>query len=181
MRLKSNLLSSMEKKIIIVCCIILGWIFYDYPIFDNEGISYFIILCCFGGIVFSVSKILNTSDKNDYESVEKEVDRSANFDGIFSYENDGFYFTQNKKSNFVNWIEILEINFFSIPFLHEENHAGLEIITEKVSYEFNNQQTPGIEKLTNQLIENLSHWNFDAEIIKINNHGLKKANLYKKT
>lgn len=170
----------MEKKIIIFCCIILGFTFYSYPIFDSEGISYLIILCCFAVITFSIAKIYNPTDKNDYESVEKEIDRLENIDGIFSYQKDGFYFTQNKKTDFVKWAEIIEVNSFSIPFLHEERHSGLEIMAEKMAYEFNYQQTPGIEKLTNQLIENLSHWNFGTETVKINNHGLEKANLYKR-
>ncbi|WP_139420270.1 hypothetical protein [Chryseobacterium mulctrae] len=171
----------MEKKIIIFCFVVLGFTFYSYPVFDSEGISYLIIFCCFIMITFSVAKIYNPSDKNNYESVEKEVDYLENLDGIFSYQKDGFYFTLKEKTDFIKWAEIIEVNSFSIPFLHEERHSRLEIITEKMGYEFNYQQTSGIEKLTNQLIENLSHWNFDAETVKINNHGLKKTNLYKRS
>lgn len=169
----------MEKKIIVFCCIILGFVLYDYPIFDNEGISYLIILCCFIGITFSVSKIFNPSEKNNYESVEKEADRLENFDGIFSYKNEGFSFTQNKKAYHVKWSEITEVNSIIIPF-QEERLNGLEIVTEEINLEFIDIQTPGITKLTNQLIHHLPHWKFDAEMIKINNYGLKKANLYKK-
>ncbi|MBM7417519.1 MULTISPECIES: hypothetical protein [Chryseobacterium] len=87
----------MEKKIIIFCFVVLGFTFYSYPVFDSEGISYLIIFCCFIMITFSVAKIYNPSDKNNYESVEKEVDYLENLDGIFSYQKDGFYFTRNKK------------------------------------------------------------------------------------
>lgn len=170
----------MEKKITIFCIIILGFTFYSYPIFDSEGISYLIIFCCFAVITFSVAKIFNPTDKNYYESVEKKADELENFNGIFSYEKEGFSFIKDNKTGFIKWAEIIEVNSFSIPFLDDERHTGLEIITEKMSYEFNDQQTPGIEKLTNQLIENLLYWNFDAEAIKINNYGLKKAKLYKR-
>ncbi len=170
----------MEKKIIVFCCIILGFVLYNYPIFDNEGISYLIIFCSFIGITFSVSKIFNPSDKNNYESVEKGADHLEDFDGIFSYQKDGFCFSKNKIIEFVKWDEIIEVNSFIIPFLDEERHSGLEIITTKMNYEFNNQQTPGLEKLTNQLIHHLPYWKFDAEIVRINNYGLRKANLYKR-
>ena len=169
----------MEKNLIIVCCLILGWVFYDYPVFDSEGISYLIIFGCFIVITFSAAKIFNPTG-DSYESVEKKTDELENFDGIFSYKEDGFSMIKDNATNYIKWTQIVEANFFTIPFLHEGRHTGLEIITEEMSYEFNDEQTPGINKFVNKLSENLPYWNYDAQFTQVNNHGLKKANLFKR-
>lgn len=59
------------KKIIIISSIILGTVSFNYPVFDSEGISYIIILCCIVVITFSTAKIY-FPDKEDYQSVKKK-------------------------------------------------------------------------------------------------------------
>ncbi|MCQ9634772.1 hypothetical protein MP478_12095 [Chryseobacterium sp. WG14] len=73
------------KKIIIISCIILAAVFFNYPVFDSEGISYIIILCCFVVITFSTAKIYNP-DKEDYQSVEKEMDCLLQYGGTFNQD-----------------------------------------------------------------------------------------------
>lgn len=171
----------MEKKIIIACCLILGFIFYYYPIFDHNGITYLIISACFVGICFAGAKLYNPSDEGtDYDTIEKEITQLENFNGIFEYKIEGFYFTQNELTNFVRWDEITEVNSFSIPLQYRGKQNGIEIITNQKSYEFVSENTLGIEKLSNQLFDHLPNWKLDAPVNTINNHGLKKANLFTK-
>lgn len=70
------------------------------------------------------------------------------------------------------------MNSFSIPLEYRIRQTGLEIITDHKTYEFNNENTPGIEKLQDQLFNNLPDWKLDAPLIRMNNHGLEKSNLY---
>lgn len=169
----------MKERIILGFGILLFIIvLYNYSNFDNKGIAYISVFLCFAIICFSIAKIFDTTE--DYHSVEKEIDRLENIDGIFKYKKDGFYINQKGLSEFIKWSDILEINAFNIPVLHRTKQNGLEIITEAKSYEFESQQTPGFEKLGNQLFENLPDWKLDSPTIKLNNFGLKKTNLYKK-
>ncbi|MCW3161704.1 hypothetical protein [Chryseobacterium oryctis] len=170
----------MEKKILILSSLVLIGTLYNYPVFDNKGTSFLIIFSCFVIIIFSVAKIRYPSDKETYESIEKETDILENFDGIFEYKKDGFTITKDNTSEFIKWTEIIEINSFSLPVLHREKHSGLEIITETKHYEFNDKQTPGIQKLGNILFNNLPNWKLDSPTVRINNSGLEKTNLYKK-
>lgn len=171
----------MEKKIIIGCCVILSFTFYYYPIFDHNGITYLIIFACFVGICFAGAKLYNPNDEGtDYDTLEKEITQLENFNGIFEYKIEGFYFTQNELTNFVRWDEITEVNSFSIQLQYRERQNGIEIITNQKSYEFVSENTPGIEKLCNQLFDHLPNWKLDASVNTINNHGLQKANLFTK-
>ena len=151
---------------------------YNYSNFDNKGLAYISVFVCFATICFSIAKIVSAKeDKENYYSVEKEIDRLENIDGIFQYKKDGFYINRKENAEFIKWSDILEVNAFTIPVLHRTKHNGLEIITEAKNYEFNSQQTEGFEKLGNQLFENLPDWKLDSPAIKINNFGLKKTNL----
>ncbi|ASK32751.1 hypothetical protein CEY12_11310 [Chryseobacterium sp. T16E-39] len=167
------------KKIVAICCIVLLWTYFYYPVFDSEGISYLIIFSCFVTLCFSVAKIYSADDKEDYDSVEKEADRLEKFDGQFQYLDNGFYNKQKNPIEFIKWEEIVSVHSFSIPVVGGERQTGLEIITDQQHYEFD-RKTPGIEKLKNQLYNHLSDWDLDAPTIITNNYGLKKTKLYER-
>ena len=169
----------MKERIILgIGILLLLNVSYNYSNFDNKGLAYLSVFFCFAVICFSISKIFDT--KEDFHSVEKEMDRLEKIDGIFEYKKDGFYIHKKENSEFIKWTDILEVNAFTIRVLHGTKHHGLEIITTANIYEFESQQTKGFEKLGNQLFENLPNWKLDSPTIKINNFGLKKTNLYKK-
>lgn len=165
------------KGIIIGSCLIIILVLYNYPVFDSKGVSYLILFSCLAAICFAGAKIYFPSD-DSYESVEKEKNELEVFDGNFKYDKDGFYATQNEVTDFIKWSEIIEVNSFSIPLEYRIRQTGLEIITDHKNYEFNHENTPGIEKLGDQLFNNLPHWKLDAPLIRMNNYGLEKANLY---
>lgn len=169
----------MEKPILIISSILLAFTLFYYSEFENKGMAYGIVLICLVAIAFSYAKIKNpTESKDEYKAVEEENDRLENFDGIFEFKEDRFYI--NKNSEFVKWDEIIEVNSFSIPLLKNGEQTGYEIITANKNYEFNDQQTAGIDKLGNQLAENLPNWKLDSPTIRMNNYGLEKTNLYRK-
>ncbi|WP_228413755.1 hypothetical protein [Chryseobacterium sp. CH21] len=103
------------KKIIAATSLILILTFFYYPVFDDKKISFAIIFLCFVVLVFSIAK-LYSPDEKDYESFEKEMDTLHDFDGIFQYTNDGFYFKQNNTTEFIKWDEITSVYF--LGFLH---------------------------------------------------------------
>lgn len=168
----------MMKAVTGISCFIAVLVLYNYPVFDNKGISCLILFLCLAAVSFAGAKIYSPDDHDEYETVEKEMDELLNFDGIFEYKKDGFYITQNKITDFVKWSDIIEVNSFNIPLPYRIKQAGLEIITDHKNYEFGSGNTPGIEKLEDQLFRNLSDWKLDSPLIKVNNNGLEKANLY---
>jgi hypothetical protein len=169
------------KKILVLSCLILILIFFNYPIFDSTGISYIFIFLSFTAICFAGAKLWTSKNgKDDYESVEKETDKLYSDDGIFQYTNDGFYVNRDNLKEYVKWDEIVEVNSFNIPILHREEQRGIEVITDKNNYEFNSNNTTGIEKLTDKLYENLPNWKENPALVRINNYGLKKAKLYER-
>ena len=89
-------------------------------------------------------------------------------------------FILKNNPEFVKWDEIIEVNSFGIPLLKNGKQTGYEIITANKNYEFNDQQTAGIDKLGNQLAENLPNWKLGSPTIRMNNYGLEKTNLYRK-
>lgn len=170
------------KKIIIISSIILGTVSFNYPVFDSEGISYIIILCCIVVITFSTAKIY-FPDKEDYQSVEKKMDRLLQYDGIFTYTHEGFYFKEKDSMEFIQWDEIISVYFFSIPLqyhVRQERQTGLEIITDKRNYEFDQYNTPGIVKLKNELQNHFPTWELHSPTVIINNFGLEKTKLYER-
>lgn len=166
------------KKIIAISCIILVLIFINYPVFNSEGISYLIIFTCFVAICFSGAKLYSPSDKENYDSVEKEIDIVETYDGIFQYTHDGFYPHQKKTQELIKWDDIVSVSSFSIPGLYHNRETGLEIMTDTSHYEFMDRDTPGIEKLTNELYNHLPNWSLNPQPVRVNNHGLEKAKLY---
>lgn len=164
------------KKIIFIVSLVLVLVFYNYPVFSSTGISYVIIFSCFIVICFASAKLYTSNIKEDYESVEKEMNELHSSDGDFKYKNDGFYV----KNEFIKWCEIEEVNSFSIPVLHRQRQTGIEIITDNNHYEFNNENTSGIEKLEDKLYENLPNWEINPTLVTVNNHGLKKVKLYER-
>ncbi|MDC8105416.1 hypothetical protein ACNFU2_10965 [Chryseobacterium sp. PTM-20240506] len=166
------------KTIIIMCCLVVLWVYMYYPVFDSEGISYFIIFSCFTVLCFSIAKIYSSDTKTDYESIEKETDRLEKLDGNFKYTADGFYHKHKNQPEFIRWDEIVSVYSFSIPFF-DDRQTGLEIITDKNQYEFD-QEIPGITKLTHMLEQNLPDWDSNAPTLRINNYGLEKAKLYER-
>lgn len=167
------------KKVIIASCIVLAVTLLNYPIFDSEGISYLIVFACLVAISFSGAKIYNPTDKEDYDSIDKEISKLQKYEGYFKYTHEGFYNKQNNSPELIKWDEIVSVYSFSIPGLYHSQQTGIEIITDKNSYEFDSE-TPGIEKLTNELYDHLPDWNLGAPTIKINNHGLEKTKLYER-
>ncbi|KFF12732.1 hypothetical protein N6B72_20825 [Chryseobacterium soli] len=167
------------KKIIVISCIIVVLIFFNYPVFESKGISYLIIFACFVAICFSGAKIYFPSDKEDYDSVEKEADQLEKYDGDFQYTNAGFYNKQKTPLELIKWDEIISVYSFSIPISKHRRETGLEIITEKGCYELGGD-TPGIEKLSNELYNHLPDWQLNTPTIRINNYGLQKTKLYER-
>ncbi|PIF45113.1 hypothetical protein CLU96_2113 [Chryseobacterium sp. 52] len=168
------------KKLILLACLIVAFTLFYYPVFDSTGISYLIIFSCFVIICFAGAKLYSLNEKDDYEAVEREMDILNDFDGIFQYTNDGFYINRGNSVELVKWDGIISVNSFSIPVVYRGRAAGLEITTDTKSYEFNDQDTPGIEKLTNKLYENLQVGKEELKRIRVNNHGLEKINLFKR-
>ncbi|UWX60458.1 hypothetical protein N0B40_18955 [Chryseobacterium oranimense] len=166
------------KRIILISCIILVLVFLNYPIFDSEGISYLIIFTCFVAICFSVAKIYFPNDE-DYDTFEKEADLLERYDGDFQYINEEFYNKQRNPMELIKWDEIISVYSFSIPISKHRRETGLEIITDKSSYEFN-RDIPGIEMLTNELYNHLPDWQLNSPTIRINNYGLTKTKLYER-
>ncbi|MGG5210448.1 hypothetical protein ACQWU4_16100 [Chryseobacterium sp. MIQD13] len=168
------------KKLILIVCLVVVWIFFNYPVFDSKGISYLIIFSCFVILCFAGAKLYTADEKYDYESVEREMDELSNFNGIFQYTDSGFYINREKSSEFIKWDDIISINSFSIPLVYRRRTTGLEIITDSKSYEFDDENTPGIEKLINELYNHLQMNGGNLTKVRMNNHGLEKMNLFKK-
>lgn len=166
----------MKKSILfsIIAVIILIAVFIYYPVWDQEWLSYAIIFICFAMLCFSGAKIMTANEPADYDSTEKQMDKLYTEDGIFSYTSEGFYFTTESESKkYIKYSDILEVNTFKIPFLHEQTHSGIELITSDEKYEFIDQYCKGIEKFTEQLSDNLPfHHNHESKMT--NNHGLRK-------
>ena len=151
-------------------------VYFYYPVFDSKAISYIIVLFCFVVVCFAGAK-LSSDGKEDYDSVEKKMDELHNLDGMFRYTHDGFYIKKDKSLELIKWAEIITVNSLRIPVLNDEQ-TGIEIITEKKSYEFIDQYTPGIEKLIDKLYENLSNWeDLNSEV---NNLRFQKTKLFER-
>ena len=166
------------KKIIALTCLVLITTLFYYPVFDSERISYSIIFLCFVIICFTGAKIFFPSE--NYESVEKEMNNKHTENGQFQYTNNGFYITQNNTSEFIKWEEIVSVYSFTIPSPFDKKQSGLEVITDKKSYEFDYKVTPGIIKLEDQLSTHLPSWELDSPTVRMNNFGLEKTKLYEK-
>lgn len=168
------------KKIISVTCLVLILTLYNYPIFDDKKITFAVIFLCFAVIVFSIAKLYSPVEKEDYDSVEKEMDRLHDDDGIFQYTHEGFYFKQKNITEFIKWDEITTVNRFTFPIKPYGGQSGLEVITEQKNYEFNDKTTSGILKLTDQIYDNLPNCKIDSPTVRVNNFGLEKTKLYEK-
>jgi len=153
-------------------------VFFNYPIFDSKGLSYLAILSCFTIICFTGAKYYTSNDKNDYDSLEKLNDELHENDGIFKYSNDGFYIHLKNSTEYIKWSNIKEVNSFSVPIITGDRQTGLEIITNEKNYEFLDDITLGIQKLTDKLCENLPTWQINSIPQRINNFGLEKVRLY---
>lgn len=162
------------KKIIFIVSLLLALILYNYPVFNSSGISYILILSCFIFFCFAGAKLYTSNTKHDYDSIEKESDTLQRNDGDFQYTNDGFYI----KKEFIKWNQIVEVNSFHIPILHRQHQSGIEVITYHNHYEFNDNNTSGIEKFIDKLYENLPDGEIISASTRINNYGLKKIKLY---
>ncbi|WP_419869841.1 hypothetical protein [Chryseobacterium sp. CT-SW4] len=167
------------KKLIFLTCLILIYTLMNYPLY-SEGVSYVIIFSCLVVICFAGEKLFSDQDNNDYDSVEKEMDKAYQEDGIFKYVTDGFYITRKKKTEFIKWEEIQAINSFRIQVL-KDYQTGLEIITETKSYEINDNNSPGIEKFSVEMYKNLPI-TYDRSNLNdfYNTSRLQKEVIYKK-
>lgn len=171
----------MEKSVLVISSLILGYVLYNYSDFENSGVGYSIIFLCFAAIIFSYYKIKYPSDRHDFLTVEKEINDLENFNGIFRYEENGFHFVLLGKNEFVKWDDIVEVNSFNINAGYHNKQSGIEVVTGERNFEFNQEHIPGIEKLSSQLCENLPYWKLDSPFVRINNNNFKKVNLYKKS
>lgn len=167
------------KKIIAATGFILILTCFYYPVFDDKKVSLGIIFLSLTVLAFSIAK-LYSHNKNDYDSFEKEMDRLHEDDGIFQYTSNGFYFKQNNITEYVKWDEIAVVNRFTFPGVSYDRQSGLEVITDLKNYEFNNETTSGIIKLTNQLYNYLPGWEMNSPTVRINNFGLEKTKLYER-
>ncbi|NIF03957.1 hypothetical protein F3J23_00770 [Chryseobacterium sp. Tr-659] len=167
------------KIIIVTSVLLLLLTLFNYPVFDSKNISFSIIFLCFLVIIFSAAKLYFPEDKS-YEHIEKETDKLHEHDGIFQYTDNGFYIKQEKSTKLIKWEEIVSVYSFRIPSMFNEYQSGLEIITDTESYEFDNDVTPGIIKLADQLSNHLPSWEIESPTIRINNFGLKKTKLYER-
>ncbi|MDW9379933.1 hypothetical protein [Chryseobacterium sp. JV558] len=168
------------KKIIAVSSLVFILTLYNYPIFNDKKITFAAIFLCFFVIIFSTAKLYFPSDKEDYDSVEKEMDRLYNDNGIFQYTDEGFYVKQKNITEFIKWDEINTVNRFAFPVKPYGGQSGLEVITDQKNYEFNDKTTSGILKLTDQLYNNLPNCKIDSPTIRVNNFGLEKTKLYER-
>lgn len=173
-------MKNIEKILVAFSSSVLIYIGYDYPVFDNKGITSVVIFVCLATITFCIAKIYSPTEKDDYHKVEKEMDKLLQLDGIFKYRSDGFSVTLNNKTEFIKWTDILEVNAFTVPSQFRNKQTGIEIITHNKSYEFGDDYTEGIIKLSEQLSNNLPDWKIEPPYIRMNGFGLEKANLYKK-
>jgi len=170
----------MEKPVLVISVLVFGYVLYNYSDFENSAVGYSIIFLCFAAIIFSYYKIKYPSDRHDFLTVEKEINDLENHNGFFRYEEKGFHFLLSGKNEFVKWDDIVEVNSFSIPVGYQSRQSGIEVVTVERNFEFNQEHISGIEKLSDQLYENLPNWKVDSPLVKINNYNLEKANLYKK-
>lgn len=171
----------MAKFLVALSISIIILIYFNYP-FKSEGISFLIVLICLIVLSFAGAKCWSKGELQDesFEAVENEMDKKHQIDGSFKYVSDGFYFKNDKVSEFVKWDEIIEVNAFSIPAGRQSKHTGLEVITIDKQFEFGDKDTIGIEKFGDKLFENLTDWKLNAEFSRVNNYGLEKANLFKR-
>lgn len=175
----------VSKSILILSLIILGISLYFYSEFESKNLAYFIIFICIVSISFSYAKFKDKTEiKSDYEIIEKEMDKIYQNDGIFKYEKNGFYINRNNKIEFLKWDEIQKINVFRIYVL-KELQSGLEIIMENKSYEINDNNSPGIEKLYLEINKNLNidpSWTLNTNLNKteVSSGKLFKNNIYNK-
>ena len=174
-------LHKMAKFLIALSIAIIIFIYFNYP-FQSENISFLIVFSCFVVITFAGAKIWTERNYKDesYEDAEKELNKRHNENGKFKYVNDGFYFTVKGKEEFIKWNDILEVNSFSIPAGKWTKQTGIELITNTKNYEFNDNNTSGMDKFGDKLFENLPNWRLDTEFMRVNNYGVEKRNLYQK-
>lgn len=172
-----------HKKALIISTIAIAVIiavFFYYPVSDSEGLSYAIIFICFAALCFSGAKIITANEPTDYDSTENQMDKLYAEDGIFTYTEEGFYFTKDSEAKqYIKYADIVEVNEFTIPFLHEQTHSGIELITSGKKYEFIDRYCKGFLKFSLMLSKNLAYHE-SAEMHRVNNHGLKKRNLLQK-
>ena len=141
------------KIIIAISAIIIVYLFTNYPVID-ETYSYFIVFLSFSAIIFAGARIYEGDKEKSYEQVETEMDKIYQQDGIFTYTEDGFYITRNHKIEEFKWAEIQKIYQFEIR-MGRDSQSGLEIISNGKSFEINTNNSPGMEKFTMKINENL--------------------------
>lgn len=177
-------MKNQSKILIIICCIVIGFVYFNYP-FHSKNVSFLIVFICSAIIILSYVR-LKYSDETpkSYEETEKKMDEIYKKDGIFKYVNDGFYITRNNSITYIKWNEILEINTFLIS-MGRGYQGGLEIVTNEKSIELNSNNSPGFEKFTLQINNNLNidqswtlnYTNNPQQIVKA---GLFKNKIYTK-
>lgn len=159
----------MTKKIIFLTSLVLIYIIYNYHI--NKGFPLIVFFVCLIILAFSISKIYSDSkltDENTFEETEKKYDKIYNNDGIFEYENDGFYLKQKGTKDLIKWNEIESVIYFDFHILKNVNKTGIEIVTHSKIYKIHNddEQSLGIEKFENELNKNINNYElYDSEVL----------------
>lgn len=148
----------MAKRIAFVTVLILIYTLYNYSV--NKGYPFLVLLICFSILCFSIAKIYSDSEKLEeetFESVEKNINRIEQNNGIFEYKNDGFYIKQKNSLEFIKWSEIESITHFNLKMLKNVYQNGIEIVTNKKIYKIHNddEQTIGIEKFEKEMNKNI--------------------------
>lgn len=171
----------MTKLLLAISTIASIVILYYFSDFTNSGIAYILLFCSLSVATFCIVKLKYPSDeKDEYAEVEKENDRLEQLDGIFTYHDSGFSFMKDHKTEFVCWDDILEVNSYNIPIFRGTTQSGLQVVTKNNCYDFDDHPNQGLEKLTNQLINNLPDWRLDQPTEVINGQGTTKTNLFKR-
>ena len=179
-----NRFTILDKVLICGSLLTIYYIYVNYP-FISTGISFLIIFLSLSISTIVVVKAYNPTEKNDYESVEKKMDQIYQFDGIFKYNNDGFYINKYDTSVYIKWNEIDEISNFLLG-VGKDTQAGLELIVNNKSIEINSNNSPGFEKfilMINTKLDIDPSWtvNYTNNPENIVRGGLYKKRIYKKS
>ncbi len=159
----------MTKKIIFLTSLVLIYTIYNYHI--NKGFPLIVFFFFLIILAFSISKIYSDSkltDENTFEETEKKYDKINNNDGIFEYENDGFYLKLKGTKDLIKWNEIESVIYFDFHILKNVNKTGIEIVTPSKIYKIHNddEQSLGIEKFENELNKNINNYElYDSEVL----------------
>ena len=146
----------MKAKIILgIALVALFTLCLHFSDFDNEKVATSILILILVIISFSGARVFQDKDKPyDYHWVENEMDKIYKDDGDFKYYHDGFYVSLNNQAKFIKWMDIIQIDAFSLSVIGNEQ-SGYFIKTGSEQIELNSIKLKGLEKFHVMLCENL--------------------------